>query len=90
MCTFNFTAQFELFLFFFSGKMHIFEFLGIKRGFGENVVVQSQKGQQRTGSTSHSADTARQVHISHQAQEPVMLSPGPAAPRGKPHALGLS
>lgn len=38
MCKFNFTVSFELFLwfFFFSGRMHSFEFLWMKGGFGED------------------------------------------------------
>lgn len=75
---------------FFIGKMHTFEFLWIKCGFGENAVIQPQKGQQGTSSTSNHCSLSPGRCISPQPREPEMLSSGLAAPRGMPRVLGLS
>lgn len=69
--------------------MHTFEFLWIKCGFGENAVIQPQKGQQRTSSTSNHCSLSPGRCISPQPREPVMLSPGLAAPRGMPMCWGF-
>ena len=58
--------------------------------FGENAVIQPQKGQQRTSSTLNHCNLSPGRCISPQPQEPEMLSSGLAAPRGMPRVLGLS